>query len=47
MDNEFFNKAINAFVADEKKNLGNLSKYAREMKVYKRVAELMEVMLNG
>ena len=28
-------------------NLGNLSKYAREMKVYKRVAELMEVMLNG
>ena len=47
MDNEIFNKAINAYVADEKKNLGNLSKYAREMKVYKRVAELMEVMLNG
>ena len=47
MDNEIFNKAINAYVADEKKNLGNLSKYAREMKVYKRVTELMEVMLNG
>lgn len=47
MDNEMFNKAINFYVADEKKNLGNLSKYAKEMKVYKKVAELMEVMLNG
>lgn len=47
MDNEVFNKAINAYVADEKKNLGNLSRYAKEMGVYKKVAELMEVMLNG
>lgn len=47
MDNEIFNRAINAYVADEKKNLGNLSKYAKEMKVYKKVNELMEVMLNG
>lgn len=47
MDNEMFNKAINAYVADEKKNLRNLSKYAKEMRVYKKVAELMEVMLNG
>lgn len=37
MDNEIFNKAINAYVADERKNLGNLSKYARELKVYKKV----------
>lgn len=47
MDNEVFNKAINAYVADDKKNLRNLSKYAKEMKVYKKVMELMEVMLNG
>jgi len=47
MDNELFNKAINAYVADDKKNLRNLSKYAKEMKVYKKVTELMEVMLNG
>ncbi len=47
MDNEMFNKAINAYVADEKKNLSNLSKYAKEMRVYKKVTELMEVMLNG
>lgn len=47
MDNEMFNKAINAYVADDKKNLGNLSGYAKEMRVYKKVTELMEVMLNG
>lgn len=47
MDNEMFNKAINAYVADDKKNLSNLSKYAKEMRLYKKVTELMEVMLNG
>lgn len=47
MDNEMFNKAVNAYVADDKKNLSNLSKYAKEMRVYKKVTELMEVMLNG
>lgn len=47
MDNEMFNKAINAYVADNNKNLSNLSKYAKEMRVYKKVTELMEVMLNG
>lgn len=47
IDSETFNKAINAYVADEKKNLGNLSKYAKKMRVYKKVTELMEVMLNG
>lgn len=46
MDNEMFNKAVNAYVADDKKNLSNLSKYAKEMRVYKKVTELMEVMLN-
>lgn len=47
MDSELFNKAINAYVADNKKNLANLSKYAKEMKIYKKVNELMEVLLNG
>lgn len=47
MDNEIFNKAINAYVADKEKNLGNLSRYARELGIYKKVTELMEVMLNG
>lgn len=47
LDSELFNKAINAYAADDKKNLANLSKYAKEMKLYKKVMELMEVMLNG
>ena len=47
MDSETFNKAINAYVADEKKNLGTLVTYAKKMRVYKKVMELMEVMLNG
>ncbi|MCI5892883.1 MAG: type IV toxin-antitoxin system AbiEi family antitoxin domain-containing protein [Clostridiales bacterium] len=47
LDNEIFNKAVNSYVADDKKNLSNLSSYAKEMKVYKKVMELMEVLLNG
>ena len=31
LDNEIFNKAIKAYVANQKKNLANLSKYAKEM----------------
>ena len=29
LDNEIFNKAVNSYAADEKKNLENLSKYAK------------------
>lgn len=47
LDNEIFNKAINAYVADNNKNISNLSKYAKDMKIYKKVMELMEVLLNG
>ena len=47
LDNETFNKAVNAYVADENKNLANLSKYAKEMKLYTRVMNVMEVLLNG
>lgn len=47
LDSEIFSKAINAYVADDKKKLCNLSKYAKEMKLYKKVTELMEVLLGG
>ena len=47
LDSEIFNKAINAYIVDDKKNLANLSKYAKQLKVYKKVTELMEVLLNG
>jgi len=47
IDNELFNKAINNYAIDDKKNLTNLSKYSKKMKLYKKVIDLMEVVLNG
>jgi predicted transcriptional regulator of viral defense system len=47
MDNETFNKAINAYVVDDNRNLGNLASYAKEMHLWKKIDELMEVLLNG
>ena len=47
LDNELFSKALNAYANDTKKNLSNLSAYARKLRVYKKVTELMEVLLNG
>lgn len=47
IDNEIFNKAVNAYVKDKNKNLKNLSLYAKQLRVYKKVTELMEVLLNG
>lgn len=47
LDGELFSKAINAYVMDEQKNLGNLSKYAKEMGLFKKVTNVMEVMLGG
>lgn len=47
LDNEIFNKALNAYVNDSKKDLRNLSGYAKKLRVHKKVTELMEVLLNG
>lgn len=47
LDTETFNKALNAYVNDTNKNLKNLSEYAKKLRVYKKVTELMEVLLNG
>ena len=38
---------LNAYANDSKKNLQNLSGYAKKLRVYKKVTELMEVLLNG
>lgn len=46
LDSEIFNKAIKAYAIDDNKNLANLSKYAKELRVYKKVMEIMEVLLN-
>lgn len=47
LDNEIFNKALHAYANDTKKNLSSLSVYAKRLRVYKKVTELMEVLLNG
>ena len=47
LDNEIFNKALNAYVADDRKNLANLSVYAKKMKLYTKVMNVMEVLLGG
>lgn len=47
LDNEVFNKSLNAYANDTEKNLSNLSAYAKKLRVYKKVTELMEVLLNG
>ena len=47
LDTELFSKALNAYVNDPQKNLSNLSIYAKKLRVYKKVVELMEVLLNG
>ena len=47
LDNEIFNKAVNTYATDDNKNLANLSKYAKEMNLYTKVMNVMEVLLNG
>ena len=47
LDHEIFSKALNAYAKDEKKNLQNLSIYAKKLRVYKKVNELMSVLLDG
>lgn len=45
MDKEIFNKAIQSYVKDPKKNIPNLMQYAKELRVQKRVKDLIGVWL--
>lgn len=47
LDSEVFNTALNAYAEDEQKNLANLTIYAKKLRVYKKVEEIMGVLLNG
>lgn len=47
LDAELFSKALNAYANDPQKDLNSLSTYAKKLRVYKKVIELMEVLLNG
>ena len=45
MDKEIFNKAIQGYVADPKKSIPNLMKYAQVLRVQKKVNEWIGVWL--
>ena len=45
MDKEIFNKAIQGYVKDTKKNIPNLIEYAKVLRVQKRVKDLIGVWL--
>lgn len=45
MDKEIFNKAIQGYVKDAKKNIPNLMEYAKTLRVQKRVKDLIGVWL--
>ena len=45
MDKEIFNKAIQSYVNDSKKNIPNLMEYAKKLRVKKRVKDLIGVWL--
>jgi len=46
LDSELFAKAVNAYANDKEKNLSNLGKYAKKLRVYKSVTDMMGVLLN-
>lgn len=45
MDKEIFNKAIQGYLKDPKKNIPNLMQYAKALRVQKRVKDIIEVWL--
>ena len=45
LDTELFSKALNTYANDPNKNLSNLSIYAKKLRVYKKVIELMEILM--
>ncbi len=47
LDRELFNKALNSYADDGKKNLAHLSFYAKKLRVFGKVSEMMGVLLDG
>lgn len=45
MDKETFNKAVQAYIFDPRKNINNLTAYAKRLRVYKKVQDLIGVWL--
>lgn len=46
LDREIFSKALKNYAKDENKNLSHLSAYAKQLHVYQKVMNIMEVLLN-
>lgn len=47
IDSEMFNRAIVAYSKDENRKIGNLITYAKDMRVYKKMMDIMGVLING
>ena len=47
VDNEMFSKAVNAYANDTQKNLITLSNYAKKLRVYNKVMNIMEILLHS
>ncbi len=45
MDKEIFNKAVQGYVSDPRKNIPNLMQYAKELRVQRKVKDLIGVWL--
>lgn len=45
MDREIFNKAIQGYISDQKKNITNLMEYAEKRNIHKKVRERMSIWL--
>jgi predicted transcriptional regulator of viral defense system len=45
MDREIFNKAVQRYVGDPKKNIPKLTEYAKQLRTQKKVRDLIEVWL--
>ena len=43
MDKETFNKAVQSYISDPKKNISNLTAYAKKLRVYKKVQDLIGI----
>jgi hypothetical protein len=45
MDKETFNKAVQGYISDPRKNISNLITFAKKLRVYKKVQNLIGVWL--
>lgn len=45
LDRELFNKAIQGYIADPRKNIGQLTTYAKQLRIYKKMQTMIGVWL--